>query len=260
MKRLSTLDLKAQKEKIVASTAYDVIFARLLDDLVDVVLVGDSLGMVIQGKENTLNVTIEQMVYHTEAVHRGLKKAHLVSDMPFLSYTTPEKALENAGKLLKAGAQSVKLEGGEEVAPIVKRLTEPGIPVMGHIGLTPQSINRFGGYRVQGRDAGCADQMVRDAKCLEASGAYAIVLESVPSELAATITAQTQCATIGIGAGAACNGQILVAQDLLGMDLTFTPKFLKRYANLSESIRAALQTYAEDVRSGRYPSEEYSYK
>ena len=260
---LTTIDLQRKKdlgERIAATTAYDALFAKLLDDQVDLILVGDSLGMVVQGKENTLDVAMEEMVYHTKCVHRVLKRAHLVSDMPFLSYQiSEERAIENAGRLLKAGAQSVKLEGGEEIASLVKKLVCYGIPVMAHIGMTPQSLHRWGGYRVQGKDQGRRDQLLRDAKILEENGAYAVVLESIPQDLSQEISQNLKIPTIGIGAGPFCNGQILVIYDLLGMDSDFNPKFLRKYANLSKTIREALSTYVKEVREGNFPSDKESY-
>ncbi len=263
MKRLTILDLqkkKDQKEKLVAVTAYDATFASLVDDAVDVVLVGDSLGMVIQGHENTLSVSLDDMVYHTKAVNRKLTHAHLVVDMPFLTYqVSKEKAVQNAGTLLKAGAQSVKVEGGVEICETVCTLTKLGIPVMGHVGLTPQSVHQLGGFRVQGKESYQKDQLIRDAKHLEEAGAYAVVLESIPQDLAQEITHRLKIPTIGIGAGVYCDGQVLVIYDLLGMDPQFQPKFLKRYANLSETIQAAVQTYAREVREEKFPTEEHSF-
>jgi len=263
MKRLSILDLqrkKQEKEKIVALTAYDATFAALVDEASDIVLVGDSLGMVIQGKENTLSVSLEDMMYHTRAVDQKLKKAHLVTDMPFLSYqVSMEKAIESAGRLLQAGAQSVKLEGGEEVCDLVHRLTRLGMPVMGHLGLTPQSIHQLGGYRVQGKEERKKDELLKDAKRLEEAGAYAVVLESIPEDLANDITKNLRIPTIGIGAGRDCDGQILVIYDLLGMDVSFHPKFVKRYAHLSQTIEEALKNYAQEVKSGLFPDDSHVF-
>ncbi len=258
----SISDLKNQKkkcEKIVAVTSYDYTMAQCVDGLVDFVLVGDSLGMVIQGKENTLDVSIEEMIYHTRSVHRAVKRSHLCSDMPFLSYGSPHEALKNAGRLLKAGAQSVKVEGGEEIADVVEKLTQFGIPVVGHIGMTPQSVHQWGGYRVQGREENRRDQLLRDAKILEEKGASVLVLESIPGELARTVTENAKIPTIGIGAGPHCDGQILVITDLLGMNPHFNPKFLKKYANLSETIAVSVKAFSEDVKKGVFPSREYSY-
>ncbi|MBI3019332.1 MAG: 3-methyl-2-oxobutanoate hydroxymethyltransferase [Deltaproteobacteria bacterium] len=263
MKRLTILDLqkkKDQKEKIVAVTAYDATFSSLVDAEVDVVLVGDSLGMVIQGQDNTLSVSLEDMVYHTKAVARKLSHAHLVVDMPFLTYqVSKEKALQNAGELLKAGAQSVKVEGGVEICETIHHLTQLGIPVMGHVGLTPQSVHQLGGFRVQGKEAFQKDKLLRDAKHLEEAGAYAVVLESIPQDLACDMTQSLRIPTIGIGAGVGCDGQVLVIYDLLGMDPHFKPKFLKRYAHLARDIQAAVQTYAQEVREEKFPTEGHSF-
>jgi 3-methyl-2-oxobutanoate hydroxymethyltransferase len=223
-------------------------------------LVGDSLGMVIQGKENTLEVTIDDVAYHTKAVSRALSHAHLVADMPFLTYNVKEEeALKNAGKLIQAGAQSVKLEGGEEICDTVQALTDIGIPVMGHIGMTPQSVNKWGGFKVQGRDPARKDQLLREAKILEEAGAYAIVLESVPADLAKEITLFSKIPTIGIGAGADCDGQIMVVYDLLGMYKDFKPKFVKQYASLASVIENAMENYAQDIREGTFPQKEHTY-
>ena len=263
MKRLTILDLqkkKNQKEKIVSVTAYDATFASLVDASVDLVLVGDSLGMVIQGHDNTLSVSLDDMVYHTKAVARKLNHAHLVSDMPFLTYqVSKEEAVRNAGELLKAGAQSVKVEGGAEICETVHHLTRLGIPVMGHVGLTPQSVHQLGGFRVQGKEEAQKDKLLRDAKYLEEAGAYAVVLESIPQELACDITQNLKIPTIGIGAGVGCDGQVLVIYDLLGMDPNFKPKFLKRYAHLASDIQKAVQAYAREVREEKFPTEEYSF-
>lgn len=263
MQRLSIIDLKNKKkkgEKIVAVTAYDATFAKLIDPYVDIVLVGDSLGMVIKGDENTLGVTLNEVIYHTKAVHKGVRQAHLVSDMPFLSYQLSKReALRSAGRLLQAGAQSVKIEGGKRFCELVSELTDVGIPVMGHLGMTPQSVHQMGGFRVQGREPSHRDRLLSDAKHLEEAGAYAIVLESIPEDLAGEMTATLDIPTIGIGAGAGCDGQILVIYDLLGIDASFQPKFVKRYANLSETIQEALKNYAKEVREGSFPDPSHSY-
>ena len=260
MNRKSILDLQNSKKKLVAVTAYDTTMAALVDAYSDIVLVGDSLGMVVQGKENTLEVTIEDVAYHTRCVHRGLKQAHLVSDMPFLSYQVSEKkAVENAGKLLQAGAQSVKLEGGEEVTDIIFKLTQFGIPVMGHLGMTPQSVHKWGGFKVQGRSPERRDELLRTAKQVEEAGAYALVLESVPADLALEITGAAKIPTIGIGAGIDCDGQILVFYDLLFIILHFKPKFVKQYASLSKMVESAMQAYAKDVKAGNFPEKEHTY-
>lgn len=263
MQRLSIIDLKnkkKKKEKIVATTSYDAAFAKLIDPYVDIVLVGDSLGMVIKGDENTLGVTLDEVIYHTRAVHKMVRQAHLVSDMPFLSYQLSKReAVRNAGRLLQAGAQSVKIEGGERFCELVSELTGVGIPVMGHLGMTPQSVHQMGGFRVQGREAFHRDRLLCDAKRLEEAGAYAIVLESIPEDLAGEMTAALEIPTIGIGAGVGCDGQVLVIYDLLGIDPAFQPKFVKRYANLSETIQDALKKYSKEVREGTFPDQSHSY-
>lgn len=264
MSRISVLDLrkkKADNERIVMVTAYDYTMARLVDTAgVDMVLVGDSLGMVVQGHEDTLPVTLDEMVYHTRCVSRGLKRAHLVGDMSFMSYqVSPEQALANAGRLLKEGrAQSVKLEGGERSAPAIHAIVQAGIPVVAHIGLTPQSVHAMGGFRVQGRgDQGA--QVLADAHAVCDAGAFCLVLEGIPMHLAAQITEELPIPTVGIGAGPRCDGQVLVCNDLLGMDLSFQPKFVKRYARLQDTIVDAVGEYAREVREGLFPTEEYSF-
>ncbi len=265
MKRVTVLDLKEKKQKkepIVMITAYDYPSAQMVDEAgVDIILVGDSLGMVVLGYENTLPVTMEDMLRHTAAVVRGAKRAMVVGDMPFMSYQlSPEQALDNAGRFIKeAGAHAVKLEGGEEVLEAIQKITSAGIPVMGHIGLTPQSIHRIGGYRVQGRDEETALKLKRDAKLLEKAGCFSIVLEAVPVELAKEITESLEIPTIGIGAGPYCDGQVLVYHDVLGIFQEFKPKFVKRYANLRASIIDAVKSYVEEVRSREFPDEEHSY-
>ena len=265
MARITVLDLqkkKADNQKIVMVTAYDATMARLVDAAgVDMVLVGDSLGMVVQGHTDTLPVTLDEMVYHTRCVARGAPRAHLTADLPFMTYqVSPEQALVSAGRLLKeSGAQSVKLEGGERSAPAVHRLVEAGIPVVGHVGLTPQSVHAFGGFRVQGRDAEGAAQLVRDALAIESAGAFCLVLEGVPWEVAAEVTSRVAIPTIGIGAGAACDGQVLVSTDLLGMNLSFQPKFVKRYARLEEKIIQALREYGSEVRDSAFPTEAHGF-
>lgn len=269
MARLTVLDLRRMKadnvdeaSKIVMVTAYDYTMARLADAAgVDVVLVGDSLGMVVQGHDDTLPVTLDQMVYHTRCVSRALKRAHLVADLPFMTYQeSPDQALRSSGRLMQEGrAQSVKLEGGERSAPAVNKLVEAGIPVVGHIGLTPQSVHAMGGFRVQGRTDAAAERLLRDALAIEQAGAFMIVLEGIPSQLAADITKRLTVPTIGIGAGPSCDGQVLVCNDLLGMDLSFSPRFVKRYARLEESVVEAFQTYAREVRDGSFPGPEHSF-
>jgi 3-methyl-2-oxobutanoate hydroxymethyltransferase len=254
--------MKRAGERITALTAYDASFARLLDASgVDVLLVGDSLGMVIQGGENTLAVTVEDVIYHTRAVVRGSRRAHVVADLPFMSYQVSlEEGLRSAGRLIKeGGAEAVKLEGGRRHADLVQRLTEIGIPVMGHIGLTPQSVHAMGGYRVQGRGEEAAQALLEDALALEAAGVYSLVLEGIPRELAAEITRRISVPTIGIGAGPECDGQVLVIYDLLGMDDSFAPRFLKRYDSLAERIRDAVARYGAEVRGGVFPAAEHSF-
>jgi 3-methyl-2-oxobutanoate hydroxymethyltransferase len=255
--------LKQSGQKICMVTAYDATFARILDEGgADVLLVGDSLGMVIQGQESTLPVTLEQMIYHSAAVSRGAKRAHVVGDMPFMSYqVSPQEAVRNAGRLVAEGnVGSVKLEGGAEFADTVRAIVRASIPVMGHLGLTPQSVHKMGGYVVQGRDEDAARRMLDDALALEAAGAYSLVLEGVPLELARTITQSLKIPTIGIGAGKHCDGQVLVCYDLLGMNPDFKPKFVKRFANLHGNITEAANTYFSEVRAGTFPDEEHSFK
>jgi 3-methyl-2-oxobutanoate hydroxymethyltransferase len=254
--------MKAQGERITMVTAYDALFARLVDrGGADVILVGDSLGMVMKGEENTLNVTVDEVIYHTRAVVRGAARAHVVADMPFMSYQAdPVEAFRNAGRLIKeGGAHSVKLEGGEEYAPLVEKLVRAGIPVMGHVGLTPQSVHAMGGFKVQGREPAEAARILRDAKALEAAGAYAVVLEGVPVELARVVTEALSIPTIGIGAGADCDGQVLVIYDLLGMFDGFVPKFVKQYARLGDAVAEAVGTYREEVRAGTFPEDRHTY-
>ncbi len=250
------------KSKVVCLTAYDFAFARLLDQSgVHIVLVGDSLGMTMLGYESTLPVTMEQMLHHTAAVRRGIDHALIVADMPFLSYQVSiPQGLENAGRFLKeAGADAVKVEGGAIRTSLVQALVANGIPVMGHIGLTPQSVNAFGGYKVQGRAEEDAKQLLEDAKALEQAGSFALVLECVPAELAKKITQEIGIPTIGIGAGSSCDGQILVMHDLLGMNDAFCPKFVKRYADLGPQIREAFEAYKHEVKDGTFPGDEHSY-
>ncbi|RKH59737.1 3-methyl-2-oxobutanoate hydroxymethyltransferase [Corallococcus interemptor] len=255
--------LKQSGQKICMVTAYDATFARILDEGgADVLLVGDSLGMVVQGQESTLPVTLDQMIYHCTAVSRGAKRAHVVGDMPFMSYqVSPQEAVRNAGRLVAEGnVGSVKLEGGAEFADTVRAIVRASIPVMGHLGLTPQSVHKMGGYVVQGRDEDAARRMLDDALALEAAGAYSLVLEGVPLELARTITQSLKIPTIGIGAGKHCDGQVLVCYDLLGMNPDFKPKFVKRFANLHGNITEAANTYFSEVRAGTFPDEEHSFK
>jgi 3-methyl-2-oxobutanoate hydroxymethyltransferase len=253
---------KAAGERITMLTCYDATFARLLDQAgVDILLVGDSLGMVIQGHGTTLPVTLDEMIYHTRAVVRGTRRAQIVGDMPFMSYqASVEEALRAAGRLIKeGGAEAIKLEGGAQHAELVRRLVASGIPVMGHIGLTPQSFHQMGGFKVQGKSESDARRLVEDARVLEEAGAYSIVLEGIPLELAKDITQALTIPTIGIGAGMHTDGQVLVIYDLLGMNDDFKPRFVRRYENLALRIRTAVDGYIEDVRSGAFPSEDESF-
>lgn len=255
------LKMKREGEKITALTAYDYTTARLLDEAgIDVILVGDSLSNVFQGNETTLPVTMEEMLYHTKAVSKAVKRAMVVADMPFLSYQVDERdAVLNAGRFLKeASAHAVKIEGGREVAGLIAKLVSLGIPVMGHVGLTPQSVHALGGYRVVGRDELEAEKLVEDAKALEEAGAFSIVLEMIPSQLAKKITESLRIPTIGIGSGPHCDGQILVVNDMLGLT-EVSYRFVKKYLNLAEEIRKAVKAYAEEVRSGSFPSQEHSF-
>lgn len=265
MQRVTTTQLvkkKRKAEKIVMVTAYDYPTACLVDEAaVDVALVGDSLGMVVLGYETTIPVTLEEMIHHTRAVARGVQRALVATDMPFLTYQTGSgDALRNAGRLLQeGGAQAVKLEGGAEVCPQVQALVSAGIPVIGHLGLTPQSIHVFGGYKLQGRDEEAARKMLLDAKALEDAGAFLIVLECIPEDLAAKITAHLSIPTVGIGAGVHCDGQVLVLHDLLGIAGKVKPRFVKQYAQLGETIRQAVEQYAREVREGKFPGPEHSF-
>lgn len=264
-KRVTVPELRAMKnrgERITMITAYDAMFARLVDEGgADAILIGDSLGMVVQGNDDTLGVTVDDIIYHTRAVARGARRSHIVADMPFMSYQAdPVEALRNAGRLLKeGGAHAVKLEGGVEIADTVKRMVGAGIPVMGHLGLTPQSVHAMGGFKVQGKHADAAERILADAKALEAAGAYAVVLEGIPVELARIVTQSLSIPTIGIGAGVDCDGQVLVLQDLLGLDLSFAPKFVKRYARLGDIVPAAVAAYRDEVRQGSFPTEAHSF-
>jgi len=243
-------------------TAYDYTSARLADAAeIPVVLVGDSLGMVVMGYDSTIQVTLDDMVHHTKMVSRGSQNALIIADMPFMTYQVdPAQALTNAARLIQeGGAQSVKLEGGQSVAETVHRIVECGIPVMGHLGLTPQSINALGGYRVQGRQRKEAVQLLQDAKALEDAGAYAVVLELVPTQLARLISQRLTIPTIGIGAGPGCDGQVQVLHDMLGLFTDFKPKHAKRYANLAEEIKEAFVQYAREVREGEFPTDQQSF-
>jgi 3-methyl-2-oxobutanoate hydroxymethyltransferase len=267
--KVTHLDLrkmKEQGERITMLTAYDSSFARLCDQAgTDVLLVGDSLGMVIQGHKNTLPVTLEHMIYHCQAVARGVEaatgRAMIVGDMPFMSYQSDlSEAMHNAGRLVKEGqAEAVKLEGGAEYSELAMRLVRVGIPVMGHIGLTPQSLHTLGGFKVQGRQEDQAARLKEDALSLEKAGCFSIVLEGIPQELAAEITASLTIPTIGIGAGPDCDGQVLVLYDLLGMNEEFRPRFVKRYENFAVRVRTAIDSYIGEVRSGDFPGPEHSF-
>jgi 3-methyl-2-oxobutanoate hydroxymethyltransferase len=265
-KKVTVPEIRARKGSglpLAMVTAYDFTMARLVDQAgVDLVLVGDSLGMVVQGLANTLAVTLDEMCYHGRAVARGVARAHVVGDLPFMSYqASPEKAVESAGRLLKEGAfESVKLEGGDEVAEHVRAIVRAGIPVMAHVGLTPQSVHALGGFKVQGRGEGAEAKLIAGARAVEQAGAYAIVLEAIPPDVAGRITASVGIPTIGIGAGAACDGQVLVCTDLLGMAVDHAPKFAKRYAELAPVIIDAMKRYVGEVRSGAFPAPEHAYK
>ena len=256
--------IKALKgeQKVTSLTAYDTLSARYADEAgIPLILVGDSLAMTVLGYETTLPITMDEMVHHTAAVSRGVQNGLVVADMPFMSYqVSVEDAVRNAGGLVKeGGAQSVKLEGGERYVPVIKAIIQASIPVVGHLGLTPQSLHEFGGYRVQGRDDESAERLISDAKALERAGCFAIVLEGIPWQLARTITESVSIATIGIGAGPYCDGQVLVIHDMLGIYEHHLPKFVKMYENLGERIRAAVSTYVDDVKEGRFPGMEHSY-
>ncbi|SHH77449.1 3-methyl-2-oxobutanoate hydroxymethyltransferase [Sporanaerobacter acetigenes] len=263
-KTISTFkDAKNNNEKLSMITSYDYSMAKLVDEAgIDGILVGDSLGMVTLGYENTLAVTIDDMIHHTKAVSRGAKNALIVADMPFLSYhISIEESIKNAGRLIKEGnAHCVKLEGGIEIIDKVEAIIKAQIPVMGHIGLTPQSINMFGGFKVQGKTINQIQKLIDDAKALEEAGVFAIVLECIPEKIAKIITESISIPTIGIGAGKYCDGQILVVNDMLGMYSDFTPKFVKQYKNLKEDINEAINDYITDVKKGDFPEEKHSFK
>ena len=263
--RVTIRDLKEMKrrgEKIAMITAYDYASARIVEEAgVPIILVGDSLGQVMLGYDSTVPVTMDEMLHHIRAVVRGTRKVHIVGDMPFMSYQADVgEAVRNAGRILKeSGAQSVKLEGGRHVAETVGRIVRSGIPVMGHIGLTPQAVNQLGGYRVQGKTPRTAVELVEDARALEEAGAYAVVLESVPAPLAEFITERLSMPTIGIGAGVHCDGQVQVFHDMLGLFTDFVPKHARRYANLAEVIKAAVSDYVGDVHDQTFPSDKESF-
>lgn len=252
---------KKENEPLVVVTAYDALFTRIVEQAgIEAVLVGDSLGVVVQGKRDTVSVTMEEMVYHTRLVARGRQRALVIADMPFLSYQiSVERAMENAGRLIQAGAAAVKVEGGGDVVNRVRALTAAGIPVMGHLGMTPQSVNRFGGYTVQGREAAQAETFLTDAKALERAGAFSLVLEAVPAALAQSITQAVSIPTIGIGAGPHCDGQVLVLYDLLGLFDEFVPKFVKPYAHLKADALQALRRFKEEVERRKFPTDAESY-
>jgi 3-methyl-2-oxobutanoate hydroxymethyltransferase len=252
---------KQDKKKLIVVTAYDALFTRIVEQAgIEAILVGDSLGVVVQGKANTLSVTMDEMLYHTKLVAGAAQRALVIGDMPFMSYqASQEDALRNAGRFLQAGAQAVKLEGGAVVAERVAAMTRIGIPVMGHLGMTPQSVHQYGGYKVQGKESDHALVLLNDAKALEAAGVFAIVLEAIPAELAKTITEQLTIPTIGIGAGPHCDGQVLVLYDLLGLFDDFMPKFVKPYAHLKADALQALRRYKEEVEQGKFPSDRESY-
>ena len=252
---------KAEGRKIVVVTAYDALFTRIAEEAgLEVLLVGDSLGVVVQGKKDTLSVTMEDMLYHTRLVAEAAQRALVIADMPFLSYqVSVEEAVRNAGRFLQAGAAAVKLEGGAAVVDRVEAMVRFGIPVMGHLGMTPQSVHQYGGYKVQGKAADQAEVLLCDARALEAAGAFAIVLEAVPAKLAKTITQTLAIPTIGIGAGPACDGQVLVLYDLLGLFDQFVPKFVKPYAHLKADALQALRRYREEVEQGKFPTDSESY-
>ncbi len=258
----SIIKMKERQEPIAMLTAYDALMADLVDRSgIDIILVGDSAGMVMGGNENTLSVTMEDMLFYTKSVRRGVNRALLVADMPFMSYQTGlEDAVRNAGRFLQeAGAEAVKLEGGQPVADIIRRLTEIGIPVMGHLGLTPQSVHQLGGYGIQGRDQALARRLKADALLLQEAGVFSLVLEKIPASLATEITQSIRIPTIGIGAGNGCDGQVLVTHDMLGLYDKFKPKFVRRYAELGKSLSDAVAHYIEDVKSKDFPNEHESY-
>lgn len=265
IKRVTTKSLSLLKKKgikIAALTAYDFITAKLLDDAgIDIILVGDSLSNVFQGNETTLPVTMDEMIYHTKSVTKGVNRAMVVVDMPFMSYQlSVDEGFRNAGRIMKeTSASAVKLEGGERVAETIRKITEAGIPVMGHVGLTPQSIHQFGSYRERGRTKEEADEILNDAKAIEQAGAFSLVLEKIPANLAKKITASASIPTIGIGAGVHCDGQILVTPDMLGLNLEFHPRFVRHYSMLADVMTASFKNYIDDIRNKKFPSDEESY-
>ncbi len=252
---------KREGKKLILVTAYDALFTKIAEQAgIEAILVGDSLGVVVQGKPDTLSVTMDDMLYHVRLVAGAAQRALVIADMPFLSYqVSVEEAVRNAGRLIQAGAAAVKLEGGAAVVDRVQAMTRFGIPVMGHLGMTPQSVHQYGGYKVQGKERAQADTLLADAKALEAAGVFAIVLEAIPAALAKTATGSLTIPTIGIGAGAHCDGQVLVLYDLLGLFDDFAPKFLKPYAHLKADALQALRRYKEEVEQGKYPTDSESY-
>jgi 3-methyl-2-oxobutanoate hydroxymethyltransferase len=252
---------KQEGRKIVMVTAYDALFARIVEEAgIEALLVGDSLGVVVQGKKDTLSVTMDEMLYHTRLVAGAAQRSLVIGDMPFLSYqVSVEEAVRNAGRFLQAGATAIKLEGGDAVVDRVEAMTRFGIPVMGHLGMTPQAVHRYGGYKVHGKTKGAAERLLAEARALEKAGAFAVVLEAIPAALARTVTEALSIPTIGIGAGPHCDGQVLVLYDLLGLFDQFAPKFLKPYAHLKADALQALRRYREEVEQSKYPSESESY-
>jgi len=265
LKRVTTRTIAEMKRKgqpIACLTAYDFVTARLLDRAgIDLVLVGDSLGVVFQGQETTISVTLDEMIYHAKTVVRGVDRAMVIVDMPFMSYQVhSDDGFRNAGRVMKeTGAGGVKFEGGERIAEMVRKVAQAGIPVMGHIGLTPQSIHQFGGYQTRGVTPQEAKRLLADARILEESGAFAVVLEKIPATLAAKISKSLTIPTIGIGAGAHCDGQVLVVSDMLGLYEDFNPRFVRKYAHLSKAIQESVDSYVRDVKAGKFPSKEESY-
>ncbi|MGM0471481.1 MAG: 3-methyl-2-oxobutanoate hydroxymethyltransferase [Bacillota bacterium] len=261
---VSLQQMKQQEEKITMLTAYDYPTAKALEQAeIDIMLVGDSLGMVVLGYEDTLKVTVEDMIHHTKAVSRGAEKSLVVTDMPFMSYKTGEvsQTVNQAGRIIKeSGAEAIKVEGGREISDEIKGLIKADIPVMGHLGLTPQAVNQLGGFKVQGRDSDAAKDLIADAKALTQAGVFAIVLECIPTALAGQITEEISVPTIGIGSGRKCDGQVLVTQDMLGLMADFTPQFVREYANLEQQIISAVKEYKEDVRRGEFPSTTESFE
>ena len=257
------LKMKQRGERISCLTAYDYSFARILDEAgVEMLLVGDSLGCVVQGGANTLAVTMDEMIYHTRLVARGRKRALVIGDMPFMSYQTgKDDALRNAGRFFKeAGAEAIKLEGGVAVQDAIRAIVDAGMPVMGHIGLTPQAVHQFGGYKIQGREKQRREALLRDAMAVEQAGAFAVVLEGMPEDLAGEITERLAIPTIGIGAGVECDGQVLVIHDMLGLIDDFTPKFVKRYADVKQTMLGAVKEYVGEVKERKFPAAQHSFK